>query len=98
MLEVVEDEPERRLEPAALAHPPGVLLGLDGLEAGAVVADDGAVVADDAGTVTAGVEGLEGVELLGWGPSTQTMTPVNTTRVADATTAVTTSRRGRGGR
>jgi hypothetical protein len=70
-----------------------VLLGL-GVVVGLVVGVD--LLDDVAGTgVTLGVDGLE--EPLEWGPSTHTMTTVNTISAPDAAAAVTISRRGRGG-
>jgi hypothetical protein len=54
--------------------------------------DDG-----DGDTVSGGVEGL-GLDPLSCGPSTHTITAVNPATAPAATTAVTTSRRGRGGR
>jgi hypothetical protein len=73
-----------------------VLLGLDpvvGVVAGGV---DGRVEA----VVGVGLsDGPDGLELpLECGPSTHTMTTVNTTTAPDAAAAVTISRRGRGGR
>jgi len=70
-----------------------VLLGLGAVVA-LVVGVDG--LDDVAGTGWRfGDEGLE--EPLEWGPSTHTMTTVNTISAADAAAAVTISRRGRGG-
>jgi hypothetical protein len=65
--------------------------------AGAVVVSDvaGAVVVAAAGTVV--VVG-ELSPPLSWGPSTQTMTAVNTTMARPVSTAVVTSRRSRFGR
>jgi hypothetical protein len=73
-----------------------VLLGLDPVVLVRLVGDDEGVDRGEDGSEIAGVDGLD--VPLECGPSTHTMTTVNTTTAADAATAVMTSRRGRGGR
>jgi len=70
----------------------GVLeAGADGVPEAGV---DGAVVATVGGAVSVGADG---VVLLACGPTAQTSTPVSTASAPDAATAITISRRGRGG-